>query len=168
MIGKRYIIRPLAAIQCLTALFSCSEDTPKPTFRHTTVVVTFGGDIEAMEPYGEFSVMASRTSDLYMGDSRISEYSTKEHGIPRDSLVFRIVHNAAYSGSGVWCYADFTKVLNSESDEQISCRIKRYVEGSLSTDTTFTIKPITPSILDSLIAISPEALYDWTSFSIQL
>lgn len=158
----------LTAALCLPMLLSCSADTPRPTFSRTTVVVTFGGDIEAMSPYGEFSVRASNITDLYMGDSLISEYSTKEHGIPRDSLVFRIVHNAAYNGSGVWCHADFTKVLDSERDERISCRIKRYVDGSLSTDTTFTIKALTPSMLDNLADIPPETLYEWTNFSMQL
>lgn len=158
----------LTAALCLPMLLSCSADTPRPTFSRTTVVVTFGGDIEAMSPYGEFSVRASRTSDLYMGDSLISEYSTKDHGIPSDSLVFSIVHNAAYNGSGVWCHADFTKVLDSERDERISCRIKRYVDGSLSTDTTFTIKALTPSMLDNLADIPPETLYEWTNFSMQL
>lgn len=158
----------LTAALCLPMLLSCSADTPRPTFSRTTVVVTFGGDIEAMSPYGEFSVRASNITDLYMGDSLISEYSTKEHGIPRDSLVFRIVHNAAYNGSGVWCHADFTKVLDCERDERISCRIKRYVDGSLSTDTTFTIKALTPSMLDNLADIPPETLYEWTNFSMQL
>lgn len=158
----------LTAALCLPMLLSCSADTPRPTFGRTTVVVTFGGDIEAMGPYGEFSVRASRTSDLYMDDSLISEYSTKDHGIPSDSLVFRIVHNAAYNGSGVWCHADFTKVLDCERDERISCRIKRYVEDSLSTDTTFTIKALTPSMLDNLADIPPETLYEWTNFSMQL
>lgn len=158
----------LTAALCLPMLLSCSADTPRPTFSRTTVVVTFGGDIEAMSPYGEFSVRASNITDLYMGDSLISEYSTKEHGIPRDSLVFRIVHNAAYNGSGVWCHADFTKVLDSERDERISCRIKRYVDGSLSTDTTFTIKALTPSMLDNLADIPPKTLYEWTNFSMQL
>ena len=163
---KKNLLLPAAL--CLPMLLSCSADTPRPTFSRTTVVVTFGGDIETMSPYGEFSVRASRTSDRYMGDSLISEYSTKEHGIPRDSLVFRIVHNAAYNGNGVWCHADFTKVLDCERDERISCRIKRYVEGSLSTDTTFTIKALTPSMLDNLADIPPETLYEWTNFSMQL
>lgn len=158
----------LPAALCLPMLLSCSADTPSPTFGRTTVVVTFGGDIEAMGPYGEFSVRASRTSDLYMGDSLISEYSTKEHGIPRDSLVFSIVYNTSHGNSGVWCHADFTKVLDCDRHEHISCRIKRYVEGSLSTDTTFTARAITPSMLDSLAGISHEIPYEWHSFSMQL
>lgn len=158
----------LAAALCLPMLLSCSADTPRPTFSRTTVVVTFGGDIKAMSPYGEFSVRASRTSDLYMGDSLISEYSTKDHGIPSDSLVFSIVTNTSYGNSGVWCHADFTKVLNCERNEHISCRIKKYVDGSLATDTTFTLRAITPSILDSLTDISPVIPYEWHSFSIQL
>lgn len=158
----------LPAALCLPMLLSCSADTPSPTFGRTTVVVTFGGDIEAMGPYGEFSVRASRTSDLYMGDSLISEYSTKEHGIPRDSLVFSIVYNTSHGNSGVWCHADFTKVLDCDRHEHISCRIKRYVDGSPATDTTFTARAITPSMLDSLAGISHEIPYEWHSFSMQL
>ena len=158
----------LTAALCLPMLLSCSADTPSPTFGRTTVVVTFGGDIEAMGPYGEFSVRASRTSDLYMGDSLISEYSTKDHGIPSDSLVFSIVYNTSHGNSGVWCHADFTKVLDSDRHEHISCRIKRYVDGSPATDTTFTARAITPSMLDSLAGISHEIPYEWHSFSMQL
>lgn len=149
-------------------LLSCSADTPSPTFCRTTVVVTFGGDIEAMGPYGEFSVRASRTLDLYMGDSLINEYSTKDHGIPSDSLVFSIVYNTSHGNSGVWCHADFTKVLDCDRHEHISCRIKRYVDGSPATDTTFTARAITPSMLDSLAGISHEIPCEWHSFSMQL
>ena len=149
-----------------STLTACHNDVTEPTFNRSKIVITFDGDIEAMEPYGSLYVTALRTTDLYINDSIISAYDTKVHGITKDSLVLNAVWNASYTNCGINCTMNFTKVVEDNIDEHISCRFKKYTNGILDIDTTLVIKAIKKSELQNLN--TPTVPTEWVMKSIQL
>ncbi len=149
-----------------STLTACHNEITEPTFNRSKIVITFDGDIEAMEPYGSLHVTASRTTDLYINDSIISAYDTKVHGIAKDSLVLKAVWNASYANCGINCTMNFNKVVEDNIDEHISCRFKKYTNGKLDIDTTLVIKAIKKSELQNLH--SPIIPTEWVMKSINL
>ena len=129
---------------------SCSPEHTELSFTHSTVTVTFGGDIEAAGKDATFSIRTSSPTDLYLGDSLITEYTTDGSCLPADSLVFGTVRNTDYSLRDILCIFSFQKITDEEHTESVSCRIKELTDGKLKTDTTITIKAMTPSGIDSL------------------